>query len=238
MLFYPLYVKLSKNSGHILRFVFFFTIFSSFVFGIEIIQTPIEFGDKRVELTKKYINKHYGLDVEDINIKPKIVLVHYTAIDDYEKSLARFTSQTLPGDRPDISNASTLNVSTHFMIERDGTIHQLMPLNIMARHVIGLNYSSIGIENVGGEGFVDNLTQEQLTSNILLIKWLKEKIPSIEYLVGHHEYRCFEKSDLWLEKDDGYRTKKHDPGEEFMTKLRAKLKGFKKAPCSKSADDN
>jgi len=207
-------------------------IFTISVFSLEIKQTPIYFGEKRIELTKEYIKSHYNLDVKDIKIVPKIILVHYTAINDFKRSLNRFTSETLPTDRPDISKASALNVSTHFMIQRDGTIHQLMPLDIMARHVIGLNYSSIGIENVGGEGFIDNLTLEQLTSNILLIKWLKKKIPTLEYVVGHHEYRCFEGTDLWLESDDGYRTKKHDPGDEFMKNLRANIKGFKSAPCT------
>ncbi|WP_455757588.1 N-acetylmuramoyl-L-alanine amidase [Sulfurimonas sp.] len=197
----------------------------------EIKQTPINFGKVRVDLTKEYIKNHYGLDVENIKITPKIVLVHYTAIEGFEKSLERFKSQTLPTDRPEIIKASALNVSTHFMVERDGTIHQLMPLDFMARHVIGLNYSSIGIENVGGEGYVQDLTVEQLLANIFIVNYLKKKFPTIEYVVGHHEYRCFEGTDLWLEKDDGYRTEKHDPGEIFMRDLRANIKGFKEASC-------
>ena len=122
---------------------------------------------------------------------------------------------------------------THFMVERDGTIHQLMPLDYMGRHVIGLNYSSIGIENVGGEGYVQDLTVEQLLANIFLVNYLKKKFSTIEYVVGHHEYRCFEKTSLWLEKDDGYRTKKYDPGEIFMRDIRGNIKGFKEAPCDK-----
>ena len=197
----------------------------------EIHQTPINFAETRVALTKEYIKNHYALDVKDIKIVPKIVLVHYTAIDTFEKSLARFTSQTLPNDRPEISKASALNVSTHFMVQRDGTIHQLMPLDHMARHVIGLNYNSIGIENVGGTGYKQDLTVEQLAANIFIVNYLKKKFPTIEYVVGHHEYRCFEKTPLWLEKDDGYRTEKFDPGANFMRDLHANIKGFKKAPC-------
>jgi len=214
-----------------LRFILLVIFLTSSIIALEIIQTPIKFGKTRVELTKKYIKTHYDLDVKDIKIKPKIILVHYTAIDEYERSLNRFISETLPSDRGDISKASALNVSTHFMIERDGTIHQLMPLDIMARHVIGLNYNSIGIENVGGENNIQNLTVDQLVSNILLIKWLKKKIDTLEYVVAHQEYRCFESHELWLEKDKGYRTKKYDPGIDFMRDLRANLNGFKKAPC-------
>ncbi|MFT5659507.1 MAG: N-acetylmuramoyl-L-alanine amidase [Sulfurimonas sp.] len=212
--------------------ILLFVLSLSFILNAyEIHQTPINFGEVRVNLTKEYIKNHYAIDVKDIKIVPKIVLVHYTAVETFSKSLARFTSETLPNDRPEISKASTLNVSTHFMVERDGTIHQLMPLDFMGRHVIGLNYSSIGIENVGGAGYKQDLTVEQLAANIFIVNYLKKKFPTIEYVVGHHEYRCFENTELWLEKDDGYRTSKYDPGKNFMRDLHANIKGFKKAPC-------
>lgn len=197
----------------------------------QIIQTPIKFSEHRIGLTKSYIKAHYGLDVKDIKITPQIILIHYTAIDDFQESLSRFMEEELPNLRADISSAGALNVSAHFMVERDGTIHQLMPLDYMARHVIGLNYNSIGIENVGGADGADNLTPEQLKANIFLIKYLKNKFKTIEYLVGHYEYRCFENSKLWLEKDDGYRTKKSDPNPKFMEQLSKKIDFLKRAPC-------
>ncbi|MDQ7067540.1 MAG: peptidoglycan recognition family protein [Sulfurimonas sp.] len=116
-----------------------------------IIQKPIIFTDKRESLTKKYIKTHYGLDVDNINIIPKTIVVHWTAMMDFNKSHQRLNPELLFSDRKDIAKASALNVSAHYLIDRKGNIYQLMPDNIMARHVIGLNYSSIGIENVGGE---------------------------------------------------------------------------------------
>lgn len=196
------------------------------IFALKIIQKPIEFDDKRVELTKKYIKQHYYLDVKDIKIKPQIILIHHTGINDFNKSFKRFVNTSLPTDRPDISKASTLNVSTHFMIDKDGTVYQLMDETTMARHVIGLNYSSIGIENIGGENYEDNLTQAQLQSNIELISYLKNKYSTIEYLVGHFEYTNFEKHNLWLEKDSSYRTIKHDPSPRFMDDLRQNIKNL------------
>lgn len=212
--------------------IFLLALFAPlFLTALEIKQTPIEFGEMRVELTKKYIKSHYNLDVQDIKIVPKIVMIHHTAIDDFNDSLSRFTSQTLPSDRPDINNGGAVNVSAHFMVERDGTIHQLMPLDFMARHVIGLNYNSIGIENVGGQNSKDNLTKEQLKANIELVKELKKRFSTIEYVVGHYEYRCFEADELWLEVDKKYRTHKDDPSKRFMSELRANLSGFNGAPC-------
>jgi len=189
---------------------------------------PIDFTDKRIAMTKGYIKQHYGLDVKNIEIEPKIILLHWTAVMDFEKCFKRLKSEKLYSDRSDISSAGALNVSAHFLVKRDGTIYQLMPDNWMARHVIGLNYSSIGIENIGGENNAkEDLTLEQVKANIALVKYLKAKYPNIEYLIGHHEYRGMEKNKLWLELDAGYRTQKADPGDKFMQNVRDKVKYLK-----------
>ena len=205
------------------------------LFAQEIIQTPIKFTQKRIDLTKEYIKIHYKIDAKDIKIIPKIILIHHTAIDDYADSLSRFEEEALPSRRKDIASVKpSVNVSSHFMVESDGTIHQLMPLNFMARHVIGLNYNAIGIENVGGQNSKDNLTEAQLKANIFLVNYLREKFKTIEYIVAHYEYRCFEGSALWLEVDDGYRTVKDDPSERFMRLLRRANPTLKTSPCKVS----
>ena len=196
--------------------------------AIEIKQMPIEFGEKRVLLTKEYIKNSYGLEVENINITPKIIVIHHTASDDLKESFDRFKPEILLQDRKDITKAGSLNVSAHFLVDFDGTIYSMMPETYMARHVIGLNLSSIGIENVGGNK--KSLTAEQLKANIELVKYLKEKYKTIEYLIGHYEYTNFEKHPLFLEKDTNYRTIKHDPSIDFMQKLNRNfpdLKSFK-----------
>lgn len=220
-----------KDFGMI-KYIFLPLLFSSYVFAFDIKDTPINFGKLRVELTKSYINEHYGFKPKDIIITPKIIVIHYTGIDDFKKSLDRFIPALLLTDREDISIAGVVNVSAHFLVDRDGTIHQLMPVDYMARHVIGLNYNSIGIENVGGEKHKQNLTDEQLISNLQLINYLRKEFDTIEYVIGHSEYRCFEGSKIWLENNNGYRTKKSDPGKIFMRDIKLNLKGFKFAPCS------
>ena len=188
---------------------------------LKIIDKPIDFGQERIDMTKAYIKKHYGFKVDNIEIEPKIIVLHWTAEMNFDKSFKRLQPQKLFSDRKDIVKASALNVSSQFLVDRDGTIYRLMPENWMARHVIGLNYYSIGVENVGGEGNKrDDLTPAQLKSNIALVRYLKEKYPTISYLIGHHEYRQMENTELWLELDKGYRTKKADPGERFMSDVR------------------
>ena len=189
---------------------------------IKIVDKPIDFGKERIAMTKSYIKQHYGLNVKNIQITPKIIVLHWTAEMSFDKSFKRLKPQRLLTDRKDIAKASALNVSAQFLVARNGTIYRLMPENWMARHVIGLNYSSIGVENVGGKGNrKDDLTKAQRQANIKLIRYLKAKYPSITYLIGHHEYRQMEKTSLWLEKDKGYRTVKSDPGKKFMSEMRA-----------------
>ncbi len=195
---------------------------------IHIIDKPIDFGSDRIAMTKQYIKQHYGKTVNNINIIPKIIVLHWTAEMNFEKSFKRLEPQKLFTDRKDIAKASLLNVSSQFLVARDGTIYRLMPETWMARHVIGLNYSSIGVENVGGkDNKVDDLTIAQRASNIKLIKYLKTKYPSIEYLIGHHEYKQMESTSLWLEKDKGYRTVKSDPGAKFMSEMRESSKDLR-----------
>ncbi len=192
---------------------------------IKIIDKPIVFKKERIDLTKEYIKKHYGFKVKNIKITPKIIVLHWTADMSFKRSFNRLKPQRLFADRKDISKASALNVSAHFLVARDGTIYRLMPENWMARHVIGLNYYSIGVENVGGRANrKEDLTKAQLESNIKLVRYLKAKYPTIKKLIGHYEYREEEGTPEWLELDSGYRTKKNDPGKKFMKSVRERVK--------------
>ncbi len=193
--------------------------------AIEIKQLPFDFGETRINLTKEYIKNSYDLEVSNIHIIPKIIVIHHTAIDSLEESYERFKPEILTSDRKYIQKAGNLNVSAQFLVDFDGTIYSTMPETYMARHVIGLNLSSIGIENIGGNK--KPLTKEQLKANIKLVKYLKEKYKTIEYLIGHYEYTKFENHSLFLEKDKNYRTIKHDPDENFMESLRANFPDLK-----------
>ncbi len=200
-------------------------LFSPFLLAHNIIDKPITFTEKRVALTREYRKKHYGFTTKSIEIIPKMIVIHWTAIDTLKKSFNAFNREELhSNDRAQLSNAGSLNVSAHFLVDKDGTIYRLMPETIMARHVIGLNAVSIGIENVGGCPPNHYLTQQQLDANSFLVKYLKKKYPTIKYLIGHYEYRDYEyHKDLWLEQDPNYRNIKVDPGSTFMYALRGTL---------------
>lgn len=210
-----------------MKAIFYLLIISNLLSAIEIKYKPIIFDEERIELTKKYINQRYGLEVENVKIIPKIIVIHHTDEVDLEKSHNIFYKSKLDSRLNYLKDASKLNVSAHFIVDRDGTIYSLMPENFMARHIIGLNYNSIGIENLGGNTKDSKLTKKQLIANIRLVEYLKNKYKTIEYLIGHYEYKNFEKHPLFLEKNSAYRTVKTDPSKEFMSALKEKFSDLK-----------
>jgi len=181
---------------------------------------PIVFDEERKQLTLEYLSERYGLEQEEPTIIPRMIVLHWTFIPTLEESFEAFKDVTLPNYRPEIKTASALNVSAHFLVDQDGSIYRLLPETTMARHVIGLNHCAIGIENVGGTENTP-LTQEQIDANIWLVSYLANK-HKIRYLIGHYEYTNFEDHELWLEKDDGYRTEKTDPGKNFLDLVKNK----------------
>ena len=201
-----------------------------------IVDKPIVFNEERTELTRTYLLERYGLEQESPVISPKMIVLHWTVIPSLEEAFEAFDPATLPNWRPDIENVSGLNVSSQFMVDRDGTIYSLMPETNMARHVIGLNHCAIGVENVGGTKELP-LTRAQLKANIWLVEYLTNKYP-IDYLIGHYEYTNFEDHPLWLEKDKTYRTVKTDPGKDFMKKVRKATKNLNFKPVPKNPENN
>ena len=159
--------------------------------GQRIIDRPVPFPEERIQLTREYMREHYGIESADIEIVPRIIVLHWTAGRTLEGDFNTFVPSRLRG-RPELREVSALNVGIQFLVDRDGKIYRLMPETWMARHVIGLNYYAVGVENVGGARGVDDLTDAQRAANIWLVRYLAKKYPTIEYLIGHHEYRLFE----------------------------------------------
>lgn len=208
-------------------FIIFFQLFPSNI-SLKIIDKPIVFNEERNQLTLEYLSNHYGLEQESPTIIPKMIVLHWTDIPTLEKSFEAFYNVKLPDWRSEIKNYSSLNVSSQFLVDQDGTIYRLMDETTMARHVIGLNHCAIGIENVGGTD-LKPLTKAQIKANIWLVKYLAKKY-AIDYLIGHYEYTNFEGHELWLEKDNAYRTTKTDPGADFLDAVKEGTKKLKFKP--------
>ncbi len=189
---------------------------------LRIVDKPIDFSEKRIRLTLDYIHQHYGLDPKDITITPQIIVLHWIETNDLHEAFNILKPETIQYGGI-VANAGNLNVSAHFLVDRDGTVYRLMPETWMARHVIGLNYYSIGVENVGGAGGRDNMTPQQVEADARLVRYLVKKYPTIKYLIGHYEYTRMEHTPYWLERDSTYRTVKTDPSKAFMQAVRARV---------------
>lgn len=175
----------------------------------------------RDRLMAEYAQDHYGLGPE--LTLPRLIVVHCTETRDLEQTLRLFAPDGLGTSRPDLGNHG-VNVGIHFVVDQDGTVYQLTPLDRMARHIVGFNHTAIGIENVAPTEA--RLTPAQVEANAALVAFLKDQVPSLEFLIGHHEYLLADRPHqrLWRENVVGYpKTFKRDPGPEFMAALRTLL---------------
>lgn len=180
-------------------------------------------SQKKLELTIQYNKENYGINSYKLDT-PRIIVVHYTAIDDLDATLNLFKQDNIASSRDYIKDFSSLNVGIHYVVNKDGHIFHLMPDTIVARHLIGFNHVSLGIENISKDS--TDLTGEQVESDAKLIEFLVRKYPTIKYMIAHHEY-----NDTTLPHYKYFRSLnaaykpygKIDPGPNFMSKLRKRL---------------
>lgn len=196
--------------------------------ALVLVDRPIQFPEARTKAMLEYRRAHEEPSARDLRITPRVIVIHHTAIESLEASFRALNRPFLGPDRKRLAEAGAVNVSAHFLVDRDGSVFRLMPETQMARHTIGLNHIAIGVENVGGTES-SPLTQAQLEANSALVRHLAGRYP-ITHLLGHHEYRRMEGHPYWRERDPGYRTQKQDPGEPFMRRLRARLRDTKLSP--------
>ncbi len=182
------------------------------------------FTEERFRLTADYCRTHYGMESAELRA-PEMIVVHYTAFATLGESYRFFAPPRLDRvSRRDIKGGGAVNVSAHYLIDRDGTVLQLAPDNVVCRHTIGFNHAAIGIENVGRNA--RDLTEAQATATAELISRLVARHPSIAYLIGHDQYRRTDLPHwgLFREDDRSYRfTPKVDPGPAFMARVRELL---------------
>lgn len=190
----------------------------------KIVNKPINYSEERIRLSLEYLKDHHGLTQKTPTIVPKMIVLHYTAGGNVESNHQYFNKTHLESARNTLKKQSTLNVSSQYIVDRDGTVYQMMEPNMFARHTIGLNYCAIGVENIGSKK--QPLTEKQVAANAQLVRYLTKKY-KIEYLIGHSEYGVFRNSKLWKESDPKYFTGKEDPGKDFMSKVRLQVADLK-----------
>lgn len=150
-----------------------------------IVWDPIPFGPERKAQMVAYVARHYGSFMAPTwrLTNPHVIVIHFTDTPDFQA-----TYNTFAPDTPDSELHELPNTCAHFVIDRSGVIHQLVALDTMCRHTVGLNWTAIGIEHVGysDQEVLDN--SRQMTASLHLVRWLRCRfhIP-IKHVIGHNE---------------------------------------------------
>jgi N-acetylmuramoyl-L-alanine amidase len=147
-----------------------------------IVQKPIPFGAARRAETTAYASRHYGLHTWRLS-HPHVIVEHYTATTSFSSAWNTFAS-----DAPDVELHELPGTCAHFVVDRDGTIYQLVPLSTICRHTVGLNWTAIGIEHVGTSDAQILSDPKQLAASLRLTLWLMHRYGiSLPNVIGHSE---------------------------------------------------
>ncbi len=142
----------------------------------------IPFPPRRLREMAAYARRHYGIDSWRL-VHPHVIVEHYSVT-----SSVQAVYDTFAPDVPDSELHELPGTCAHFVIGRDGTIYQLVPLGIMCRHTVGLNWTAIGIEHVGFSDAQVLGDRRQLAASLALTRWLRCRygIPVAD-VIGHNE---------------------------------------------------
>ena len=146
-----------------------------------VIWKPIPYGPQRKAEMAAYAKKHYG--IHSWRLHPKVIVEHYTGSNSFSAAWNTFAANT-----PDPELGELPGTCAHFIVDRDGRIYQVVPLSIMCRHTVGLNYVAIGIEHVGTSDREILEDHKQMRSSLELSAWLVDRFHiRIRNVIGHNE---------------------------------------------------
>ncbi|HZN88370.1 MAG TPA: DUF2817 domain-containing protein [Thermoleophilaceae bacterium] len=185
---------------------------------------PIPYGPERRADMAAYARRHYGIDDYRLT-RPRVIVQHYTVTDTFQPVFDYFSV-----NRPDPELGELPGVCSHYVIDRDGTIYQLVQTSLMCRHTVGLNWTAIGIEHVGRSDAQVMGNARQLAASLRLTRMLqgRHRIPT-RNVIGHNENRS---SPFHRERVARLRTQTHgDFPKAVMDGYRRRL-GALPAPAS------
>jgi N-acetylmuramoyl-L-alanine amidase len=151
------------------------------VAALHVVWRPIPFGPQRKAETAHYAKLHYG--IASWVLHPKVIVEHVTANDSFSA-----TWNTFAANAPDPELGQLPGTCAHFVVDRDGTVYQLVPLTVMCRHTVGLNYVAIGIEHVGVSDAEVLQDPAQMRSSLELTRRLMRRFDiALRNVIGHAE---------------------------------------------------
>jgi N-acetylmuramoyl-L-alanine amidase-like protein len=150
-----------------------------------IVWDPIPFGARRKAEMVAYVRRHYGSFMKPTwrLIDPHVIVIHYTDGPTFSSAWNTFAD-----DVPDSELHELPATCAHFVIDTNGTIYQLVSLGTMCRHTVGLNWTAIGIENVGSSDAQVMGNARQMSANLKLVRWLRCRFDiAVTNVIGHNE---------------------------------------------------
>jgi N-acetyl-anhydromuramyl-L-alanine amidase AmpD len=187
-----------------------------------IVRHYIPYPARRKREMRAYAQRHYGID--DYRLRDPKVIVEHVAV-------AGSTSAVFATFAPDVADPELHelpNVCSHFVVGSDGSVVQMVPLSLMCRHTVGLNYTAIGIEHVGfRDGDVLGNPRE-LRASLRLTRWLRCRYGiAVDDVIGHNESLS---SPYHRERVAALRRQTHgDWAHASMMRYRARLRAM---PCA------
>jgi N-acetylmuramoyl-L-alanine amidase len=143
---------------------------------------PIPFSRARKLQMAAYSQRHYGEGTYVLSY-PKVIVEHYT-----ETATALAAYDTFAPDVPDSEFHELPNTCAHFLVEPGGRIDQLVALTVRCRHTTGLNWTAIGIENVGMSDAAILDDRAQIAASLALTRWLRCTYGiALKNVIGHNE---------------------------------------------------
>ena len=147
-----------------------------------IVWSPIPFGARRKRQMAAYSLRHYGERAWRLT-DVRTIVEHITAGSTYSSAWSTFAANARDAELGELPGTCA-----HFIVDTDGTIHQLVRLSVRCRHTVGLNDRSIGIEHVGLTDGAVMGNARQRRASLRLTRWLQHRfgVPT-RHVIGHAE---------------------------------------------------
>jgi N-acetyl-anhydromuramyl-L-alanine amidase AmpD len=143
---------------------------------------PIPYSAKRKSDMAAYAKRHYGTRTHRLR-RPRVIVQHIAVA-----ATADSVWNTFAPNRRDPELHELPGVCTHYVVNSRGRIHQLVPLGLMCRHTVGLNYTAIGIEHTGFSDRDLLTNRRQLRASLRLTRWLRcSRDIRVRNVIGHNE---------------------------------------------------
>ena len=155
------------------------------VHGYRLSHDEIPYGHTRKRQMAAYSRRHYGHRTWRLK-RRKVIVLHFTGGSSWRSARNTFASNS--PDRGELPGTCA-----HFIVDKRGIVHRIVPVRIRCRHAIGLNHRAIGIEMVQaatyGSHWADRRIlhrHRQIRAALRLVRHLKHRFHvKMRNVIGH-----------------------------------------------------